>query len=69
MTRSTHKEDTMNATRECIECRKGEHETDGPVRMFHVTNPDTGGKIVLRGYLCAEHEHCFIDDGYTVKGV
>ncbi len=52
--------------RECCECRKGEHEnyTDD-ARLVVVRDPQTG-KIVLRGYVCSEHEQAFRDDGYKV---
>lgn len=56
--------------KECFECRKGEHETLGEegeeTKFFRVTHPETG-RLYGAGYLCSDHEHCLLDDGYNLK--
>jgi hypothetical protein len=58
---------TATRKRECCECRDGEHETlSDDVRLYVVREPSTG-RMIRRGYLCAEHVSTNLDDGYTVE--
>ncbi len=51
----------------CCSCRRGEIDyRESDVEMCVVRDPDTK-KIVLRGYLCRDHQVMYCDDGYEVK--
>jgi hypothetical protein len=52
----------------CCECRDGEHENlSDDVRLYVVREPSTG-RMIRRGYLCAEHVSTNLEDGYAVEG-
>ena len=55
--------------RQCEECRFGEHDNlSDDVQFVTVKDPDTG-KVLQRGYLCADHvRSLFTDLGQEVIG-
>ena len=54
-------------TKQCCECRAGEHDNyDNDVQFVVVRDPDIKG-FTLRGYLCGEHRTAFEDDGYVLQ--
>jgi hypothetical protein len=53
-------------TRQCADCRNGEHENyDDNIVLTIVRDPDTK-KIIRRAYMCSQHRILWNDDGYEV---
>jgi hypothetical protein len=54
-------------TKHCCECRDGEHDNyTEDVRLYMVREGDTN-KLVKSGYLCSDHVHCLLEDGFELK--
>lgn len=52
--------------RQCCQCRDGEHENlSDVVDLVTVRDPEEN-TLVMRGYVCGEHQNAFLDDGYEV---
>jgi hypothetical protein len=49
----------------CASCARGEVENDDVVVNAIVKDPDSG-RIVIRGYLCNDHNEMYLEDGYRV---
>lgn len=57
----------MKTTKQCADCRDGEHENyNDDVRLVRVTDPDTG-QMLKRAYLCGQHREMYTVDGYRVE--
>lgn len=53
-------------TKQCAECRDGEHDNlSDDVQLAIIRDPDTG-QILKRAYICDEHWSQYLDDGYTI---
>ncbi len=54
-------------TRQCCDCRDGEHDNlDDDVLLVTFRDPESN-RIVKRGYLCGEHRTMYLDDGYEIR--